>query len=67
MSGILDFLGSIIDFVVNLISSIIWFVTNLPSMLGILTECVAYAPTFLTAFLSLSIAATALFAIIRLL
>lgn len=67
MSGILDLLGALVDFVVNFISSIIWFVTNLPIMMNLLTESVAYAPTFLQTFLMLSIAATALFGILRLL
>lgn len=67
MSALLDAVMALISFVVNLVSSVVWLVTNLPSLLGILSSSVAYAPSFLTVFLTLSIAATALFAVFRLL
>lgn len=67
MEAIISFLESIINFVSTFIESILWFVVNLPGMLQILMDATSYAPSFLSSFLALSISATALFAIIRLL
>lgn len=67
MEAILSFFESIITFIQSFTESIIWFVVNLPSMLQILMDATSYAPPFLTSFLQISMAATALFAIIRLL
>lgn len=67
MEAIVSFLESIVTFVTTFIESVIWFVVNLPSMLQILMDATSYAPSFLSSFLALSISATAIFAIIRLL
>lgn len=66
MSAIIDFLSGLVSFIVNMVQSVIWFVVNLPSMLAILTNSIAYVPDFLVPFLTLSISATALFAILKL-
>lgn len=66
MSAIIDFLAGLVSFLVNMVQSAIWFVVNLPSMLAILTSSIAYVPDFLVPFLTLSVSATALFAILKL-
>lgn len=66
MGAILDYILSIFDFIVNIFQSIIWFVTTLPQMLAILSTTFGYCPPFIQSFLILSMAATTLFAIIRL-
>ena len=67
MSGIISFFESLFAIIGNIISSILWFVTNLPSLLATLNVAVGYAPPFVLPFLLISISVTALFAIIRLL
>lgn len=66
MSAIVDFLSGLVSFLVNMVQSVVWFVLNLPSMLAILTDSVNSAPDFLVPFLTLSVSATALFAILKL-
>lgn len=66
MSAIIDFFQSIVGLLVNLVKSIVWFVTSLPSMMETLNTAVGFAPTFILPFLLLALSATALFAIIRL-
>lgn len=67
MLEIIELLKSVIHFFTNTIQSIVWFCTNIPELIGLLYEAIGYAPPFLLPFLTLSLAATALFAIIRLL
>lgn len=67
MSAIIEFLQGLVAFLINIVQSIIWFVVNLPSMINILTGSIGYAPDFLVPFLTLSVSATALFAILKLL
>lgn len=66
MSAIIDFFSAIIDIVLNVVKSIVWFVTSLPSMMGVLNHVVGYAPSFILPFLLLALSATSLFAILRL-
>lgn len=66
MGAILDYFLSFFDFVINIFQTIIWFVTTLPQMLAILSTTFGFCPPFIQSFLILSLAATTLFAIIRL-
>ena len=66
MGAIIDFFSSIVGLLVNLVKSILWFVTSLPSMLSTLETAVGFAPSFILPFLLLALSATALVAIIRL-
>lgn len=67
MDAIISFLESIMTFFGTFLESIIWFTVNLPALLQILMDATSYAPSFISSFLTVSIAATALFAILRLL
>ena len=72
MTVIVEFIASFIDVVVALvqrmvttIDSIIWLVTNIPSMLAGITAGFAYAPTFLMPFLGVSVSLLIVMFLIR--
>lgn len=66
-SGIIDFLNSIVQFIINTLASIIWVITSIPKFTASLTAIFAYCPTSLLIWLELSLALTVLFAVIKLL
>ena len=66
MGAIIDFIVNLGQFFVNIIESTIWFVTSLPQFVAILNSTFHYTPPFIHSFLLISMAATVLFAIIRL-
>lgn len=67
LTGIVDFLGSIIVFIGNTFSSIIWVITSIPKFTSTFTAIFAYCPTPLLVWLEVCLALTVLFAIIKLL
>lgn len=67
MSAIIDFFSSIVNFLVSIVESIFWLTTTLPRLIVLLGDVVAYSPSFLVNFLMISVSATAVFAIMKLL
>lgn len=67
LTGIGEAIATLITFFINTISSLIWVVTNIDSFLTTVTSLAAYCPTFLLAFLEISLALTALFAVLKML
>lgn len=67
MQAIITFFESIIGFVSTAIETVVWLVTMLPVYFEAVVSTVTFTPTFISGFLSISISATLLFAIIRLL
>ncbi len=65
--AIVDFIIAIGSFVYNTLASIIWVTTSIPSFVTSITALFAYCPTFLLAFLEISLALMVLFAIFKLL
>lgn len=65
--GIADFLVAIANFLVNTFMSIVWVITSIPSFVGSITALFAYCPTFILAFLEISLALMVLFAVFKLL
>lgn len=66
LSGIIDFIGSIIGFIVNTLMSILWIIKSIPSFVTQISSIFVYCPTFLLVWLEVSLALTILFAIIKL-
>lgn len=67
LESIGQFFLSIISFIANTLSSIIWIITSIPQFVGSITAVFAYCPTPLLVFLEISLALTIVFAIIKLL
>lgn len=66
MDAIIGFIQMIADFVGTLIDSVVFLVSFLPQNAAVITAGFAYLPPFLVPFMTLSLAATLLFAVIRL-
>lgn len=66
MGAIIDYIVSLFEFFINIIESTIWFVTSLPQFIAILNSTFHHTPPFIHSFLLISMAATVLFAVIRL-
>ena len=66
LTGIVDFLGSIIIIIGNTFSSIIWVITSIPKFTATFAAIFAYCPTPLLVWLEVCLALTVLFAIINL-
>lgn len=62
-----DFFISIIMLIGNTLTSIVWVITSIPKFVSTVTSVFAYCPTYLLAFLEISLALIILFAIIKLL
>lgn len=67
LMAIVDFIIAIGSFFYNTLASIIWVITSIPSFVGSITALFAYCPTFILAFLEISLALMVLFAIFKLL
>lgn len=65
--AIVDFVVAIGSFVFNTLASIYWLITSIPAFQATIMALFAYCPTFILAFLEISLALMILFAIIKLL
>ncbi len=63
--GIADIIGSVIMLVVNLVSSLVWMVTNLPQLVGGITSALAFIPSYFLPYAMVALALIAVFAIIK--
>ena len=64
--GIVDFLTSIVHFIANTLTSIIWVITSIPQFVGTFVGLLAYCPTYLVIWIECALALTLLFAVIKL-
>lgn len=67
MSAILDFFGTIFNFIKTLISGIIWAITAIPEMANSFISIFSYAPPFLSVFLTLCLTVTITYAVLKML
>lgn len=67
MTAIIDFFRTIFNFLGTIISGLIWAITNIPKMADSFLSVFAYAPPFLSVFLTLCLTVTVTFAILKLL
>lgn len=67
LTAIVDFISAIGSFIFNTLSSVIWVITSIPSFVTTISALFTYCPTFLLAFLEISLALMVLFAIFKLL
>lgn len=67
LTGIVDFLISIGQFIINTINSIIWVIFSIPKFVTSFTAVFAYCPTPLLIWLEVCLALTLIFAVIKLL
>lgn len=65
--GVVDFLKTALDFLINTVRSIIWIAESIPNFVSTVHGLFAYCPTPLLIFLEMSLALMILFAIIKLL
>lgn len=66
LSGIFDMISGFFSFIGSIISSIIWLIEVGSQSLAAITTSYWYAPDFLVPFMMISMALTAVFALIRL-
>lgn len=66
MQAIIVFLSTIVGLLENLFSTIVWTIKAIPDFVIVLVEFVAYCPSFLLAYLMISIALTVWFAVLKL-
>lgn len=66
MESLINFLSSIVDFILNQLGALIWAITMIPQLVQSVVDILAYAPGFLTVFLDASIAVMVLFAVLKL-
>lgn len=67
MSTIIDFLKTIFNFLGTLIDGILWAITSIPSMANSFIGVFAYAPPFLSMFLTVCLTLTITYAVIKML
>ncbi len=67
MSKIIEFFETIFKFLSTLISGVLWAITNIPTMANSFISIFAYAPPFLSVFLTLCLTLTITYAILKLL
>lgn len=65
MGAIIDFFRTVLDFLIQAVSSIVWLISNLPKWSQVVLGTIGYAPAFLAVFLSISLSVTVLFAILK--
>ncbi len=65
-SGLLDILVSVVGLVLNVIQSIIWVIANLGSFVAGITTSLAYIPSFILPFATVSVSLLVVYAILKL-
>lgn len=63
-TDIAEIISSVIDFLINLVKSLIEFITMIPTMVKFVTESIAYLPGALLVFASMSITISVIFLMI---
>lgn len=66
MGAIIDFFKTLFDFVTTLLDGVIWAITNIPTMANSFIAVFAYAPPFLSVFLTLCLTVTITYAVLKL-
>lgn len=66
MGAIIDFFKTLFDFVTTLLDGVIWAITNIPTMANSFISVFAYAPPFLSVFLTLCLTVTITYAVLKL-
>lgn len=67
LQSIVQFIVSFCTFIINTLTSIIWVAFNIPRFVESIAAVFAYCPSPLLVFLEISLALTALYAVIKLL
>lgn len=67
MSQIIEAIGTFFDFIINTFKSLLWVISAIPQFVSTLGAVGAYLPTFLSAFFTISISVTVLYAVFKLL
>ena len=67
MSQIIEAIGTFFDFIINTFKSLLWVISAIPQFVSTLGSAGAYLPTFLSAFFTISISVTVLYAVFKLL
>ena len=67
MSQIIEAIGTVFDFIINPFKSLLWVISAIPQFVSTLGAAGAYLPTFLSAFFTISISVTVLYAVFKLL
>ena len=67
MSQIIEAIGTFFDFIINTFKSLLWVISSIPQFVSTLGAAGAYLPTFLSAFFTISISVTVLYAVFKLL
>lgn len=66
MGAIIDFFKTLFDFVTTLLDGVVWAITNIPTMANSFISVFAYAPPFLSVFLTLCLTITITYAVLKL-
>ena len=66
MGAIIDFFKTLFDFVTTLLDGVVWAITNIPTMANSFVSVFAYAPPFLSVFLTLCLTITITYAVLKL-
>ena len=67
MIQIIEAIGTFFDFIINTLKSLLWVISAIPQFVSTLGAAGAYLPTFLSAFFTISISVTVLYAVFKLL
>ncbi len=67
MIQIIEAIGTFFDFIINTFKSLLWVISAIPQFVSTLGAAGAYLPTFLSAFFTISISVTVLYAVFKLL
>lgn len=67
MSAIIDFFKTLFNFIGTLFDGVLWAITSIPSMANTFLSVFAYAPPFLSLFLTLCLTLTITYAVLKLL
>lgn len=67
MSAIIDFFKTIFNFIGTLIDGVIWAITSIPNMANAFISVFAYAPPFLSMFLTVCLTLTITYAVLKML
>lgn len=66
MGAIIDFFKTLFNFISTLLEGIVWAISNIPTMADSFISVFAYAPPFLSVFLTLCLTVTITYAVLKL-
>lgn len=55
LQSFIDTVTAVVNFVINMITSFIWFVTQIPTYIQMLSVMIGYLPSFVVPFATLAI------------